>query len=189
MIMPVSATTSAESIRMGSEVFHSLKKILAEQGLNTAVGDEGGFAPNLKNPEQALSVIEKAITAAGYKPGDDVVLGLDVASTEFFKGGKYHLEGEGKTLTSDQMISMYEKLVSKFPIVSIEDGMAEDDWDGWIELTKAIGSKVQLVGDVLFVTNPKRLELGIDRKAGNAILIKVNQIGTLTETLDTVQMA
>ena len=189
MIMPVSADSSADSIRMGSEIFHSLKKLLSEEGLNTAVGDEGGFAPNINSPEQALATIEKAISSAGYKPGDDVVLALDVASTEFYKKGKYHLEGEGKTLDSDQMISMYEKLAGKFPIVSIEDGMAEDDWDGWIELTKRLGSKVQLVGDDLFVTNPKRLQEGIDRKAGNAILVKVNQIGTLTETLNAVQTA
>lgn len=189
MIMPVSAESVADSIRMGSEIFHTLKKILSEQGLNTAVGDEGGFAPNLKNPEQALTIIEKAITSAGYKLGDDVVLALDVASTEFFKKGKYHLEGEGKVYTPDQMISAYEKLVGKFPIVSIEDGMAEDDWEGWAELTARLGHKIQLVGDDLFVTNKARLQRGIDAKSANAILIKVNQIGTLTETLDTVQKA
>jgi enolase len=189
MIMPVKADCAADSIRMGSEIFHALKKLLSDAGLNTAVGDEGGFAPNLKNPEQALAFIEKAISAAGYKSGDDVVLALDVAATEFFKKGKYHLEGEGKTLTSEQMVSTYEKLVSKFPIVSIEDGMAEDDWAGWVELTKRLGSKVQLVGDDLFVTNIVRLQEGIQKKAGNAILVKVNQIRTLTETLDTVQTA
>jgi len=189
MIMPVSAVTSAESIRMGSEIFHSLKKLLSENGLNTAVGDEGGFAPSFKNAEQALGFIEKAIKSAGYKSGDDVVLALDVASTEFFKKGKYHLKGEGKILTSDQMISTYEKLVAKFPIVSIEDGMAEDDWNGWIELTKRLGDKIQIVGDDLFVTNTDRLKKGIDKKAANALLVKVNQIGTLTETLNAVQMA
>ncbi|MFH1157283.1 MAG: phosphopyruvate hydratase [Pseudomonadota bacterium] len=189
MVMPVSAATSAESIRMGSEIFHSLKKLLSDNGLNTSVGDEGGFAPNFKNTEQALGLIEKAIESAGYKSGDDVVLALDVASTEFFKKGKYHLEGEGKTLSPDQMISTYEKLVAKFPIVSIEDGMAEDDWDGWVELTKRLGSKIQIVGDDLFVTNTTRLKQGIDRKAANALLVKVNQIGTLTETLHAVQMA
>lgn len=189
MIMPVSALTSADSIRMGSEIFHSLKKLLSEKSLNTAVGDEGGFAPNLKNPEQALEIIIRAIENSGYKAGADVVLALDVAATEFYKKGKYHLEGEGKTLSSDQMITMYEKLVAKFPIVSIEDGMAEDDWDGWSELTKRIGHKCQLVGDDLFVTNVERLKQGIDKKTGNAILVKVNQIGTLTETLETVQTA
>ena len=189
MIMPVSAPTSAESIRIGSEVFHSLKKLLSENDLSTAVGDEGGFAPSFKNMEQALGFIEKAIKSAGYKSGDDIVLALDVASTEFFKKGKYHLEGEGKILTSDQMISVYEKLTAKFPIVSIEDGMAEDDWKGWIELTKRLGNKVQIVGDDLFVTNTTRLKQGIDKKAANALLVKVNQIGTLTETLNAVQMA
>ncbi|MCK5518626.1 MAG: phosphopyruvate hydratase, partial [Alphaproteobacteria bacterium] len=189
MIMPISAVTSAESIRMGSEIFHSLKKLLSENGLNTAVGDEGGFAPSFKNVEQALSFIEKAIKSAGYKSGDDVVLALDVASTEFFKKGKYHLKGENKILTSDQIISVYEKLTAKFPIVSIEDGMAEDDWDGWVELTKRLGDKIQIVGDDLFVTNTDRLKKGIDKKAANALLVKVNQIGTLTETLNAVQMA
>ena len=189
MIIPVSAVTSAESIRMGSEVFHSLKKLLSENGLSTAVGDEGGFAPNFKNAEQALGFIEKAIKSAGYKSGDDIVLALDVASTEFFKKGKYHLKGENKILTSEQMISTYEKLVAKFPIVSIEDGMAEDDWDGWVELTKCLGDKIQIVGDDLFVTNTDRLKKGIDKKAANALLVKVNQIGTLTETLNAVQMA
>ena len=189
MIMPISAVTSAESIRMGSEIFHSLKKLLSENGLNTAVGDEGGFAPSFKNVEQALGFIEKAIKSAGYKSGDDVVLALDVASTEFFKKGKYHLKGENKILTSDQIISVYEKLTAKFPIVSIEDGMAEDDWDGWVELTKRLGDKIQIVGDDLFVTNTDRLKKGIDKKAANALLVKVNQIGTLTETLNAVQMA
>ncbi len=189
MIMPVSAETSAESIRMGSEIFHSLKKLLSENGLNTAVGDEGGFAPSFKNMEQALGFIEKAIKSAGYKSGDDIVLALDVASTEFFKKGKYHLKGEGKVLTSDQMISVYEKLTAKFPIVSIEDGMAEDDWKGWVELTKCLGDKIQIVGDDLFVTNTTRIKQGIDKKAANALLVKVNQIGTLTETLNAVQMA
>ena len=189
MIVPVAADSSSESIRMGSEVFHALKKLLSENGFNTAVGDEGGFAPNFKNTEQGLDYIMKAITAAGYKPGTDMMLALDVAATEFFKKGKYHLEGEGKTLSSEQMIDYYEKLVSKFPIASIEDGMSEDDWAGWTELTSRLGNKVQLVGDDLFVTNTKRLQRGIDEKAGNAILIKVNQIGTLTETLNAVQTA
>jgi enolase len=189
MIMPVAAESVFDSIRMGSEIFHTLKKLLLDNGLSTAVGDEGGFAPNFKNAEQALNFIEKAVEISGYKCGDDVVLALDPASTEFFKKGKYHLEGEGKVLTSGQMVDYYEKLVGKFPIVSIEDGMAEDDWDGWVELTARIGSKVQIVGDDLFVTNAKRLKQGIDKKAANAILVKVNQIGTLTETLNVVQTA
>jgi enolase len=189
MILPVDAESCTDSIRIGSEIFQSLKKLLSENGLNTAVGDEGGFAPNFKNSEQALAMIEKACKNAGYECGKDVMLGLDVAATEFFKKGKYHLEGEGKTLTSEQMISYYEKLVSKFPIVSIEDGMAEDDWAGWVELTARLGNKVQLVGDDLFVTNTRRLKQGIEQKAANAILIKVNQIGTLTETLNAVQTA
>ncbi len=189
MIMPVAAESSAESIRMGSEVFQSLKKLLSESGFNTAVGDEGGFAPNFKSTEQGLEYIMKAIAAAGYKAGSDIVLALDVAATEFFKKGKYHLEGEGKTFDSEQMISFYEKLVGKFPIVSIEDGMAEDDWAGWTELTARLGDKVQLVGDDLFVTNAARLKQGIEQNAANAILIKVNQIGTLTETLNAVQTA
>lgn len=189
MIMPVSAASAREAIRCGSEIFQTLKKLLSENNLNTAVGDEGGFAPNFKNPEEALGFIEKAVKKSGYKMGHDVVLALDVASTEFFKKDKYHLEGEGKILSSDQMISYYEKLVSKFPIVSIEDGMAEDDWEGWIELTRRLGGKVQLVGDDLFVTNVARLKDGIEQKAANAILVKVNQIGTLTETLITVETA
>jgi enolase len=189
MIMPVKADSMADSIRMGSEIFHALKKILSDGGFNTAVGDEGGFAPNFKSSEQALSMIEKAISTAGYKCGDDVMLALDPASTEFFKKGKYHLEGECKTLSSEKMVDYYESLVGKFPIVSIEDGMAEDDWEGWVELTKRIGNKVQLVGDDLFVTNVTRLKQGIERKAANAILIKINQIGTLTETLNAVQTA
>lgn len=189
MVLPVGAQTSAESIRIGAEIFHSLKKLLSENGFNTAVGDEGGFAPNFKSTEQGLEYIMKAIASAGYKAGSDVMLGLDVAATEFFKKGKYHLEGEGKVLSPEQMIAYYEKLVSKFPIISIEDGMSEDDWDGWVELTKRLGDKVQLVGDDLFVTNTERLVQGIDKGAANAILIKVNQIGTLSETLNAVQTA
>ena len=189
MILPVSPDSVAEGIRVGAEVFHTLKKILSEGGFNIAVGDEGGFAPNFKSAAQGLDFIMKAITAAGYEPGVDVVLGLDVAATEFYKKDKYVLEGEGKTLSSEQMISYYEKLVADFPIVSIEDGMSEDDWDGWIELTSRLGDKVQLVGDDLFVTNTTRLKDGIARKAANAILVKVNQIGTLTETLNAVETA
>lgn len=189
MIMPVSATSMAEAIRMGSEVFQSLKKILSSNGLTTSVGDEGGFAPDLKSSKEALDFICKAVEAAGYKMGQDITLALDVAATEFFKDGKYHLEGEGKTLTSEEMIAYYRDLVDNYPIVSIEDGLAEDDWDGWQALTKELGDKVQLVGDDLFVTNAKRLKQGIEQGAGNAVLVKVNQIGTLTETLQTVQMA
>ncbi len=189
MIMPVSADTMFDAVRMGAEIFHALKKTLSDDGLNTAVGDEGGFAPNLKNAEQGLAYIEKAVKSAGYKVGDDVVFALDAASTEFFKNGKYHLEGEGKVLSPEQMIAYYESLAAKFPIVSIEDGMSEDDWSGWVELTKRLGHKIQIVGDDLFVTNPERLKTGIEKKAANAILVKVNQIGTLTETLNVVQYA
>jgi enolase len=189
MIMPVGAESFREALRMGAEVFHTLKKQLHDAGHNTNVGDEGGFAPNLKSADEALSFIMKAIEKAGYKPGEDVYLALDPASTEFFKNGKYVLEGEGKTLDPQAMVKVYEDLTSRYPIISIEDGMAEDDWDGWIALTKSIGSKVQLVGDDLFVTNTARLKDGIARHAANAILIKVNQIGSLTETLDAVDMA
>jgi enolase len=189
MIMPVGAEDIATAIRMGSEVFHVLKKELQAAGLNTNVGDEGGFAPAVSSTKEALDYIMKAIEKAGYKAGTDIVLALDVAATEFFKDGKYHLEGEGRVLTTSEMISYYEDLVQRYPIVSIEDGLSEDDWDGWVELTKRIGDKIQLVGDDLFVTNPKRLAEGIKRKAANAILIKVNQIGTLTETLTAIEMA
>ena len=189
MILPVGAPTFAEAIRCGSEVFHALKKELSAAGLNTNVGDEGGFAPAVKSTTDALDYIMKAIEAAGYKAGEDVVLGLDCASTEFYKGGKYVMEGEGKMLTSDEMVKFYEDLCAKYPIVSIEDGMAEDDWDGWVALTKALGDRVQLVGDDLFVTNSERLARGIEMGAANAILVKVNQIGSLTETLDAIQMA
>ena len=189
MIMPVGASGMAESIRMGAEVFHTLKKKLHDEGLSTAVGDEGGFAPNISSTEAAIDFIMKAIEAAGYTPGDDCVLALDVASTEFFKDGIYTLSGEGKSLGSQEMARYLEDLVNKYPIVSIEDGMAEDDWEGWKMLTQAIGSKCQLVGDDLFVTNPKRLAMGLEQGAANSILVKVNQIGTLTETLDAVSLA
>ncbi len=189
MIMPVGAENCAESVRMGSEIFHNLKKGLSEAGLNTNVGDEGGFAPAVKSSYEALDFITKAIEKAGYRPGEDVMLALDVAATEFFKDGKYNLEGEGKVLTTEQMIKYYEDLVAKYPIVSIEDGLAEDDWAGWAALTRTLGDRVQLVGDDLFVTNPKRLARGIEEKSANAILVKVNQIGTLTETLQAVEMA
>ncbi len=189
MIMPVNAATCADAIRVGSEIFQALKKQLKDAGHNTNVGDEGGFAPNLASADAALAFIMKAIEAAGYKPGSDVVLALDSASTEFFKNGKYVLEGEGKTLDAGGMVKYYEDLVKRYPIVSIEDGMAEDDFEGWAALTKAIGGKVQLVGDDLFVTNPARLSAGIEKGLANSILVKVNQIGTLTETLTAVEMA
>ena len=189
MIMPVGAESCTEAIRWGAEIFHALKKELSNAGLNTNVGDEGGFAPNLSSTDEALKYVMMAIESAGYKPGEDVVLSLDVAATEIYKDGKYHLKGEGKILTSDDMIRYYEDICNRYPILSIEDGLAEDDWSGWTNLNKAIGDKIQLVGDDLFVTNVKRLEQGIEQNAANAILVKVNQIGTLTETLDTIEMA
>ncbi|ALJ35098.1 phosphopyruvate hydratase [Azospirillum brasilense] len=189
MVMPVGAESGAEAIRMGSEIFQALKKKLKDAGHNTNVGDEGGFAPNLASTEDALGFVMKAIEAAGYKPGDDVMLAIDAASTEFFKNGKYELAGEGKSLAPEQMVSYWTDLVGRYPIISIEDGMAEDDWEGWKALTDAIGNKVQLVGDDLFVTNPARLADGIKKGVGNSILVKVNQIGTLSETLEAVDMA
>ena len=189
MVMPVGAATGADAIRMGAEIFQSLKKKLKDAGHNTNVGDEGGFAPNLASTDDALGFVMKAIEAAGYTPGEDVMLALDAASTEFFKDGKYHLEGEGKVLGPDEMVAYWADLIGRYPIISIEDGMAEDDWEGWKALTDAIGSKVQLVGDDLFVTNPKRLAQGISGGIANSILVKVNQIGTLTETLHAVDMA
>ncbi|MFN8757470.1 MAG: phosphopyruvate hydratase [Tagaea sp.] len=189
MVMPVGAATMAEAIRMGAEIFHHLKKRLADAGHATNVGDEGGFAPNLKSADEALGFIAKSIEAAGYKPGADVVLALDSASTEFFKDGKYAMAGEGKTLDAAGMVKFYADLCARYPIVSIEDGMAEDDLDGWKALTQALGGKVQLVGDDLFVTNPKRLAMGIEKGLANSILVKVNQIGTLSETLEAVEMA
>ncbi|WP_124728344.1 phosphopyruvate hydratase [Staphylospora marina] len=189
MIMPVGAETMAEAIRMGAEIFHSLKAVLKEKGYTTAVGDEGGFAPNLSSNEEALSTIMEAIERAGYKPGEQVKLALDVASTEMYKDGKYHFEGEGITRTSEEMVAFYEELVGKYPIISIEDGLAEDDWEGWKLLTERLGGKVQLVGDDLFVTNTRRLKEGIEKGVGNSILVKVNQIGTLTETFDAIEMA
>jgi len=189
MIMPVSAPSFSEGLRMGAEIFHALKKELSAAGLNTNVGDEGGFAPAVKSSKEALDYIMKSIEAAGYKPEKDVVIALDSASAEFYKDGKYNLEGEGKILSSDEMVEYYKDLCSAYPIVSIEDGLDEDDWAGWTKLTAALGDKVQLVGDDLYVTNSKRLKRGIDEKAGNAVLVKVNQIGTLTETLETIEMA
>jgi enolase len=189
MVMPISAKTISEAVRMGSEVFHALKKELSKAGMNTNVGDEGGFAPEVKSSDEALQYIMKAIKAAGYKPGVDMVLALDSASSEFYKDGEYHLKGEGKILSSAEMVAYYQDLCNRYPIVSIEDGLAEDDWDGWVALTQALGEDVQLVGDDLFVTNPKRLAQGIAIGAGNAILVKVNQIGTLSETLEAIEMA
>lgn len=189
MIAPVGATSIAEAIRMGAEVFHTLKAKLKAAGHNTNVGDEGGFAPNLASTTDALDFICDAVGAAGYKIGDDILIALDSASTEFYANGTYNLKGEGKTLTSAQMVDYYADLVAKYPIFSIEDGMAEDDWDGWKLLNDKIGSKVQLVGDDLFVTNPVRLARGIIEGSANSILVKVNQIGTLSETLEAVNMA
>lgn len=189
MILPTGAKDFREGLRMGAEIFHALKKALKDAGHNTNVGDEGGFAPNLASAEAALDFIVKAGEKAGYKAGDDFVLGLDVASTEFFKNGKYELEGEGKSLDPGTMVDYLAGLVSKFPILSIEDGMAEDDFEGWKLLTDTLGKKVQLVGDDLFVTNPKRLQIGLDKGLANSILVKVNQIGTLSETIDAVELA
>jgi enolase len=189
MIMPVGAANCADAIRMGAEVFHTLAKSLKDAGHNTNVGDEGGFAPNLKSAEEALGFITKSIAKAGYRPGDDIVLALDCAATEFYKKGKYVLAGEGKTLDGAGMVHYLASLTDRFPIVSIEDGMAEDDWQGWQALSAALGGKCQLVGDDLFVTNTARLRQGIGEGIANSILVKVNQIGTLTETLDAVSMA
>ncbi|GBF10651.1 enolase [Tepidibacillus decaturensis] len=189
MVMPVGAENFREALRMGAEIFHNLKSVLKAKGLNTAVGDEGGFAPNLSSNEEAITTILEAIQKAGYKAGEDVYLALDVASTEIYKDGKYHLEGEGVVKTTDEMIDFYEDLLNKYPIISIEDGLAEDDWEGWKKLTERLGKRVQLVGDDLFVTNTERLARGIEMGTSNSILIKVNQIGTLTETFDAIEMA
>ena len=189
MIMPVSAESVKEAIRMGAEIFQTLKKNLKAAGHNTNVGDEGGFAPNLKSAEEALTFIVKSISDAGYKPGEDVVLAIDAASSEFYENGKYEMKGEGKSYTNKQMVEFYKGLCDKFPIFSIEDGMAEDDWEGWKMLTDALGDRIQLVGDDLFVTNPARLAMGIEKGVANSILVKVNQIGTLTETMKAVDMA
>ncbi|MEM9796490.1 MAG: phosphopyruvate hydratase [Pseudomonadota bacterium] len=189
MIMPVGAASLAEAVRTGSEIFHTLKGELSAAGLSTGIGDEGGFAPNLSSTRDALDFILKAIEKAGYGPGEDVWLALDCAATEYFKDGAYHLEGEGKTLSSDENADYLAALVRDYPILSIEDGMGEDDWDGWRALTEALGDKVQLVGDDLFVTNPARLAEGIEKGCGNSLLVKVNQIGTLSETLEAVSLA
>ena len=189
MIMPVAAATMSDAVRVGSEIFQALKAELEKEGHSTSVGDEGGFAPNLANTDETLNFIVKAIENTGYKPGEDVMLALDAASTEFYTKGKYELKGDGKSLDTDGMIAYYQELVSRYPIISIEDGMAEDDWDGWKALTETLGNTVQLVGDDLFVTNPGRLADGIKRGVANSVLVKVNQIGTLSETLEAVSMA
>jgi len=189
MVLPVGAPSFKEALRTGAEIFHALKSVLKAKGLNTAVGDEGGFAPNFTSNEDALSTIMEAIEKAGYKAGVDVFLGMDVASTEFFKDGKYHLEGEGKSFTPSEFVDLLSSWVDKYPIITIEDGCSEDDWEGWKLLSEKLGNKIQLVGDDLFVTNTERLNKGIEEGIGNSILIKVNQIGTLTETFDAIEMA
>ncbi|MBP3615662.1 MAG: phosphopyruvate hydratase [Alphaproteobacteria bacterium] len=189
MIAPIGAKTMADAVRMGAEVFHALKKELKAAGCNTNVGDEGGCAPELKTAEEALSFIVKAVEKAGYKPGEDVRIAIDAASSEFYENGKYEMKGEGKSFTSAEIVDYYADLCERFPIFSIEDGVAEDDWEGWKILTDKLGSKIQLVGDDLFVTNPKRLAMGIEKGVGNSILVKVNQIGTLTESLAAIEMA
>jgi enolase len=189
MIMPVAAENIRDAVRMGAEVFHTLKKELSAAGLNTGIGDEGGFAPNLSSAREALDFILKSIEKAGYKPGEDIFLALDAASTEYYRDGKYELRGEGLSLSSDENVAYLQALVNDYPIISIEDGMAEDDWDGWATLTEVLGDKIQLVGDDLFVTNPERLARGIEDGVANSMLVKVNQIGTLSETLRAVEMA
>ncbi|OQX72894.1 MAG: phosphopyruvate hydratase [Bacteroidetes bacterium 4484_249] len=189
MIMPVGATSFKQAIRMNAEVFHALKKYLKDNGYSTAVGDEGGFAPDLKSNEEALQIIMKAIELAGYRPKEDIAIALDPASSEFFVNGKYQLKAENKELTSAEMIDYYENLINKYPIISIEDGLAEDDWQGWKLMNQRLGNKIQIVGDDIFVTNVERLKRGIKENSANSILIKLNQIGTVTETLDTIEMA
>jgi enolase len=189
MVMPIGAESLAEAVRCGAEIFHTLKKGLSEAGLSTAVGDEGGFAPNLASTTDALDFIMKSVEQAGYRPGDDVVLALDCAATEFFRDGAYHMKGEGRTLSPDEMAAYLADLARRYPILSIEDGMAEDDFEGWKRITDLVGDKVQLVGDDLFVTNPERLAMGIGNGLANSLLVKVNQIGTLSETLEAVSMA
>jgi enolase len=189
MVMPIGAPSFSEALRWGTETYHTLKKVLHDRGLSTAVGDEGGFAPNLASNEDAIRLLVESIEKAGYTPGTDIAIALDPAMSELYKDGSYHLSGEGKVLSPDEMVDYWERLVATYPIVSIEDGMAEDDWAGWTALSNALATKVQLVGDDLFVTNTARLQMGIDRKVANSVLVKVNQIGTLTETLDTVELA
>ena len=187
--MPVGASSFAEALRMGAEVYHALRKVLAKEGMSTAVGDEGGFAPNLPDNESAIQAIIRAIEQAGYTPGSDASIALDPAASEFYQDGKYNLAGEGKVLSSAEMVDYYAGLTAKYPIISIEDGLAEDDWEGWALLTKRLGKSIQLVGDDLFVTNTEYLRKGIEVGVANSILIKVNQIGTLTETLEAIEMA
>jgi enolase len=189
MIMPTGAPSFREALRWGTETYHHLKKILHDRGLSTAVGDEGGFAPNLAQNEDAIRILMDAISAAGFEPGTDICIALDPAMSELYKDGRYHLSGEGKVLTSDELVAYWTRLVATYPIVSIEDGMHEDDWDGWASLSNELGRKVQLVGDDLFVTNSRRLSMGIERHVANSVLVKVNQIGSLTETLETVELA
>jgi len=189
MIMPTGAPSFREALRWGTETYHHLKKILHDRGLSTAVGDEGGFAPNLAQNEDAIRILMDAIGAAGFEPGTDICIALDPAMSELYKDGRYHLSGEGKVLTSDELVAYWSRLVATYPIVSIEDGMHEDDWDGWASLSNELGRKVQLVGDDLFVTNSRRLSMGIERHVANSVLVKVNQIGSLTETLETVELA
>jgi enolase len=189
MIMPVGASSFSQALQWGVETYHTLKSLLKARGLSTAVGDEGGFAPNLANNESAIEFLVDAIVKAGFKPGKDISIALDPAMSEVYRDSQYHLTGENKVLTSDELVNWWSQLVARYPIVSIEDGMAENDWDGWQMLSTSLGSRVQLVGDDLFVTNPKRLQIGIDKKTANSVLIKVNQIGTLTETLETVALA
>ena len=189
MIMPVGARNFREALRWGVETYHTLKKVLADRGLSTAVGDEGGFAPNLSSNEDAVAILVEAIEKAGYAPGKDIAIALDPAMSELYRDGAYHLKGEGKVLSAPEMVEWWASLVDRYPIVSIEDGMAENDWSGWAQMTAALGSRIQLVGDDLFVTNTRRLQMGIDQSVANSVLIKVNQIGTLSETLDTVELA
>ncbi len=189
MIMPIGAARFSEGLQWGVETYHTLKSLLKAKGLSTAVGDEGGFAPNLANNEEAIELLVEAITRAGFKPGVDIAIALDPAMSELYKDSRYHMTGENKIFTNDELVEWWVSLVDKYPIVSIEDGMAQDDWDGWASLSSALGNRIQLVGDDLFVTNTKRLQQGIDRKIANSILIKVNQIGTLSETLDAVSLA
>ena len=189
MIMPIGAPSFREALRWGTETYYQIKKILQSRGLSTAVGDEGGFAPNLATNEDAIKILLEGITASGFTPGTDIAIALDPAMSEIYKDGRYHLAGEAKVFTSDELVAYWARLVNTYPIVSIEDGMAEDDWDGWLALSQELGSKVQLVGDDLFVTNAARLAMGIERKIGNSVLIKLNQIGTLTETLETIELA
>ena len=189
MVMPVGAESFREALRMCAEIYHSLKKTLSEKGYNTAIGDEGGFAPNLKSNEEAITVILEAVEKAGYKPGEEVKIAIDAAATELYKDGKYHLEGEGRVLTAAEMVDFWADLADKYPIISLEDGLDEEDWEGWRLLTEKLGNKIQLVGDDLFVTNTERLSKGIDNHTANSILIKLNQLGTLTETIEAIELA